>query len=329
MKSTASATRAVITGMHIQWLLLLTGGRAGVALPARRAGAQDRGAARRIRLDSQPPPHLPRPCLPGVLPAQAPPCRTTCASCTASSTCSTARSLGVSGAGWRWLAARGLRWQRPYSSRRSGLHSARLLPTASPHPLSLPPKCPHLPPGEDEFLEQFGDERTGMTPDQVRALQVRVGSFGASARRRACCAVTAGPPALPCAAAPPPCRPSHTWAPPRRPLQEELRPILLRRMKEDVETLPEKEEVRWGRMDGLQCRAAGALCAAMLGHWGQAVPPSPALPCVMHLPGLSAHLSSLSPLQHLTFAASHLALPSLPPTPRPPSLPARSSFGWS
>ncbi|KAL4858846.1 Chromodomain-helicase-DNA-binding protein 6 [Chlorella vulgaris] len=48
---------------------------------------------------------------------------------------------------------------------------------------------------ESEFLERYGDERTGMTPDQVRALQ------------------------------------------------EVLRPILLRRMKEDVETLPEKEEV--------------------------------------------------------------------------------------
>jgi SNF2 family DNA or RNA helicase len=47
---------------------------------------------------------------------------------------------------------------------------------------------------EDEFLERFGDERTGMSPQQVRELQ------------------------------------------------KALKPILLRRMKEDVETLPEKEE---------------------------------------------------------------------------------------
>jgi hypothetical protein len=36
-------------------------------------------------------------------------------------------------------------------------------------------------------------------------------------------------------------------------LQEVLRPILLRRMKEDVETLPEKEEVSWA------ARIAGCL----------------------------------------------------------------------
>ena len=47
---------------------------------------------------------------------------------------------------------------------------------------------------ENEFLERFGDERTGMSPEQVRELQLA------------------------------------------------LKPILLRRMKEDVETLPEKEE---------------------------------------------------------------------------------------
>jgi superfamily II DNA or RNA helicase len=47
---------------------------------------------------------------------------------------------------------------------------------------------------EADFLERFGDERTGMTPHQVRDLQ------------------------------------------------KALKPILLRRMKEDVETLPEKEE---------------------------------------------------------------------------------------
>lgn len=48
---------------------------------------------------------------------------------------------------------------------------------------------------EESFLEDYGDERVGMSPQQVRALQ------------------------------------------------EVLRPILLRRMKEDVENLPEKEEV--------------------------------------------------------------------------------------
>lgn len=47
---------------------------------------------------------------------------------------------------------------------------------------------------EGEFLAKFGDERTGMSPEQVRDLQTA------------------------------------------------LKPILLRRMKEDVETLPEKEE---------------------------------------------------------------------------------------
>ena len=60
-------------------------------------------------------------------------------------------------------------------------------------------------PDEEDFLDQFGDERSGMTPDQVRALQ------------------------------------------------RELAPLLLRRMKEDVETLPEKEEVglrAWQRWQG-------------------------------------------------------------------------------
>ena len=34
------------------------------------------------------------------------------------------------------------------------------------------PAPPHTTPADEaEFLEQFGDERTGMTPDQVRALQ--------------------------------------------------------------------------------------------------------------------------------------------------------------
>lgn len=52
----------------------------------------------------------------------------------------------------------------------------------------------------------------------------------------------------------PPCSPLSTLCPlppPAPLLQEELRPILLRRMKEDVETLPEKEEVCvcWG-VDG-------------------------------------------------------------------------------
>lgn len=40
-------------------------------------------------------------------------------------------------------------------------------------------------------------------------------------------------------------------------LQEELRPILLRRMKEDVETLPEKEEVS----PRLRTFSMGASCA--------------------------------------------------------------------
>jgi len=53
---------------------------------------------------------------------------------------------------------------------------------------------PRAYPNEETFLERFGDDRTGMTPQQVKALQ------------------------------------------------QALRPVLLRRMKEDVETLPEKEE---------------------------------------------------------------------------------------
>ncbi len=39
--------------------------------------------------------------------------------------------------------------------------------------------------------------------------------------------------------------PFTTRCPHRTCVQESLRPILLRRMKEDVETLPEKEEASW------------------------------------------------------------------------------------
>ena len=69
---------------------------------------------------------------------------------------------------------------------------------------AVPPPGTACPAGESEFLEQYGDERVGMSPTQVQALQ------------------------------------------------QALRPCLLRRMKEDVETLPEKEEVCRGRGGGGQ-----------------------------------------------------------------------------
>ena len=77
---------------------------------------------------------------------------------------------------------------------------------------AVPPPGTACPAGESEFLEQYGDERVGMSPTQVQALQ------------------------------------------------QALRPCLLRRMKEDVETLPEKEEVCRGRGGGGQVGWRVARC---------------------------------------------------------------------
>lgn len=104
-------------------------------------------------------------------------------------------------------------------------------------------------------MDTFGDERTGMTPDQVKALQVRryivAVHCGLQAAQRSLlqavsiCSIFNARLAGGCLGLP---------LPPLLPLQEVLRPILLRRMKEDVETLPEKEEV--GGHAGLLQRAA-------------------------------------------------------------------------
>ena len=67
------------------------------------------------------------------------------------------------------------------------IHSARDVP-APPHT---------TPADEIEFLEQFGDERTGMTPDQVRALQASTPSPVLALSLQLAAAVLSQPDCLP------------------------------------------------------------------------------------------------------------------------------------
>ena len=199
MKSTGSSTRAAIASMPFQWLLLLTGA------PCRAIRQDRRSRLQRMAADPDAPQvhgcllDSPSRCL-LVPPPQAPLCRTTCVSCLVSSTCWTLRPLKVRGAPRRATGRRasaavvGEKLAGSQSAVPHRFVSGLALPTVPlwPRPASHP--------DEAEFLRLYGDERAGMTPDQVKALQLA------------------------------------------------LRPILLRRMKEDVETLPEKEEVGRQRM---------------------------------------------------------------------------------
>lgn len=174
---------------------------------------------------------------------------------------------------------------------------------------------------EDGFLEEFGDESAGMTPQQVKALQVRAATAGRRPLRHSATAGAAAGAQLHTALC---C--SQFWGHgyccaydrdlAHMSVQEELRPILLRRMKEDVETLPEKEEV------GALGPAAGPMVAGLMGRHPQT--PFPGCCrcwCSSELSlGGAAH-SSL-PVADIT----HLPVPCRASPPDPTS---RSSSGWS
>ena len=176
-----------------------------------------------------------------------------------------------------------------------------------------------------------------MTPDQVRALQ-------ASTQPPLLAPLPLWLPSCPCLdhitlKRPATCVQQLTCPPacPRTlPLQEELRPILLRRMKEDVETLPEKEEVSWLRCSGSVLEGgggggAGAGCQReevrgrivwlpcgrrRAGEWGALAGSE------LHAAGRALH-SAL--LESRLMPADGCPLRARPA--RPPG--ARSSSGWS
>lgn len=195
MKSTASSTRAAIASMNIGWLLLLTGGRAvwglglgGMVLIAWWRGGREGLMSMVVGAD------LPErkmwgravPIAAAARVVQARRCRTTCGSCSASSTSWTGSALMASNPACRRCEDHApLRLCRVLNCRMQGssamppasrLRAGQARSPAASHSLALVAD-------EDAFLERFGDDRSGMTPEQVKDLQVG----GGHGKQRSCC----------------------------------------------------------------------------------------------------------------------------------------------